>query len=185
MGITSCFRSPTSVCRETAQVQDQKPCVRPYKEPEGTYMTRIAMIWIIFNTCSADFLTFVFESSTRRSRRARFSFAVFKIHYNVNLHQTDLNCYQNTVGIECEWMWPPAVISPALPSEPEASVLLISTVLKGRVRYVFWVCWELELPKKGPTFDQLSDFKIVSFTAAVIMQTIKKTSREKHCRSVL
>lgn len=30
------------------------------------------------------------------------------------------------------------------PSEPKLSVLLISTVLNGRVRYVFWVCWPPE-----------------------------------------
>lgn len=49
-----------------------------------------------FNTCSADFLTFVFESLTRRRRRARFSLAVFKMY---NSHHTDLNTFHMCINV--------------------------------------------------------------------------------------
>lgn len=40
------------------------------------------------STCSADFLTLVFKSSTRRRRRARFSFAALKMYDNSGLAES-------------------------------------------------------------------------------------------------
>lgn len=60
------------------------------------------LIMTFFSTCSADFLTFVFESSTRWSRRARFPFAVFKICNNKNLHQTVSKRQQGWSVSDCD-----------------------------------------------------------------------------------
>lgn len=100
MGMTSCFRSPTSVCswNGTGASTISKVICEPTRRTGGIWITRIVRIKIknFFITCSADFLTFVFESLTRRRRRARFSLAVFKMY---NSHHNYLNTFHVCINV--------------------------------------------------------------------------------------
>lgn len=56
-------------------------------KPEKTYI-----FLTLFSTCSADFLTFVLESSARRRRRARFSLAAFKQNVSSSYQTMQYRC---------------------------------------------------------------------------------------------
>lgn len=93
------------------------------------------------------------------------SFAALKIYHNSHIYSYTVKyqmCIIKNIWI-LHWAW---FVSP---SQPELSVLLNSTVLNGRVRYVFWVCWELKLPAT-----QVTSMKVLQTTCTTVMS--KKTS---------
>lgn len=77
MGITSCFRRPSRACAGRAHKSAWEHAdIQPTPTRNDFNLNR-GCCWLCSapGTCNAAFLTLVFESFTRRRRRAKFSFA--------------------------------------------------------------------------------------------------------------